>query len=226
MLIIASSASSLHLFFSFRSRSISQCKFSSTSSSLLLLHQSPFSKGLQFATHWLQWESLLYFYHREFKPQCPAVWKPLTSYHIAMLLISALCISCLIFPLWDFILRCLVQFSSVAHSCPTLCDPMDCSTASCSLNGRLTITLTIPDHHQLLELLKFMSIESVMPSNHLILCCPLLLPSSIFPGIRVFTNESVFGNRWPKYCSFSISPSNENSGLISFRMDWFDFLSV
>ena len=78
------------------------------------------------------------------------------------------------------------------------------------------------------SLLKFMSIESVMPSNHLILCCPLLLPPSIFPSIRVFSNESVLQIRWPKYqsFSFSISPSNEYSGLISFRMDWFDLLAV
>ena len=78
------------------------------------------------------------------------------------------------------------------------------------------------------SLLKFMSIESVMPSNHLILCCSLLLPPSIFPRIRVFSNESVFHIRWPKYWSFSfsISPINEYSGLISFRMDWFDLLAV
>ena len=75
---------------------------------------------------------------------------------------------------------------------------------------------------------KLMSIESVMPSNHLILCCPLLLPPSIFPSIRVFSNESVLCIRWPKYWSFSfnIHPSNEHSGLISFRMDWLDLLAV
>ena len=74
---------------------------------------------------------------------------------------------------------------------------------------------------------KLMSIESVTPSNHLILCCPLL-PSSIFPSIRVFSNESVLHIRWPKYwsLSFIISPSNEYSGLISFRIDWLDFLAV
>ena len=73
-----------------------------------------------------------------------------------------------------------------------------------------------------------MSIELVMPSNHLIVCHPLLLPPSIFPSIRVFSNESVLCIRWPKYWSFSfsISPSNEYSGLISFRMDWFDLLAV
>ena len=73
-----------------------------------------------------------------------------------------------------------------------------------------------------------MSIESVMPSNHLILYCPLLLPPSIFPSIGVFSNESVLRIRWPKYWSFSfyVSPSNEYSGLISFRMDWVDLLAV
>ena len=75
---------------------------------------------------------------------------------------------------------------------------------------------------------KPMSIESVMPSSHLILCCPLLLLPSIFPSIRVFSNESALHFRWPKYWSFSfsISPSNEYSGLISFRMDWLDLLAV
>ena len=83
-------------------------------------------------------------------------------------------------------------------------------------------------HHQLLSLLKLMSIESVMPSNHLILCHPLLLLPSIFPNIRVFSNESVLRIGWPKYWSFSfnISPSSEYSALISFRMDWLDLLAV
>ena len=78
------------------------------------------------------------------------------------------------------------------------------------------------------SLLKLMSIESVMPSNHLILCHPYLLLPSIFPRIRIFSNESALHIRWPKYrsFSFSISPSNEYSGLISFRMDWFDLLAV
>ena len=104
---------------------------------------------------------------------------------------------------------------SVAQSCPTLCSPMDCSTPG------------FPVRHQLQSLLKLMSIESVMPSNHLILCHSLLLPS-IFPSIRVSSNESVFYIRWPKYWSFSfsISPSNEYSGPISFRMDWLDLLAV
>ena len=76
------------------------------------------------------------------------------------------------------------------------------------------------------SLLKLMSIESVMPSNHLIFCHPLLLPPSILPSIRVFSNESVLRIRWPKYWRFSISPYNEYSGLISFRMDWLDLLAV
>ena len=79
-----------------------------------------------------------------------------------------------------------------------------------------------------LSLLKLMSIESVMPSNHLILCCPLLLQSSIFPSMRVFSNESALHIRCPKYWSFSfnISPSNEYSGFISFRMEWLDLLAI
>ena len=78
------------------------------------------------------------------------------------------------------------------------------------------------------SLLKLMSIESVIPSNHLILCHPLLLLPSIFPSIRVFSNESALCIRWPKYCSFSfnISPSNKYSGLISFRTDWLDLLAI
>ena len=86
----------------------------------------------------------------------------------------------------------------------------------------------LPVHHQLRSSPKPMSIESVMPSNHLILCLPLLLLPSIFLSIRVFSNESALHIRWPKYWSFSfnISPSNEYSGLISFRMDWLDLLTV
>ena len=76
------------------------------------------------------------------------------------------------------------------------------------------------------SLLKFTSIESVLPSKHLILCCPLLLLPSVFPSIRVFSNESVLCIRWLKYWSFSISPSNKYSGLISFRIDWFGLLAV
>ena len=109
-----------------------------------------------------------------------------------------------------------VQFSSVAQSCLTICDPMECSTSG------------LPVHHQLLEFLRLMSIELVMPSNHLILFLPLLLPPSIFPSIRVFSSESVLHIRWPKdwSFSFSIDPSNEYSGLISFRIDWLDLLVV
>ena len=109
-----------------------------------------------------------------------------------------------------------VPFSSVTQLSPTLCAPMNCSTPG------------LPVHHQLPEFTKLMSIESVMPSNHLILCCPLLLLPSIFLSIRVFSNESTLRMRWPKYWSFSfsISPSNEYSGLIFFRMDWLDLLAV
>ena len=108
------------------------------------------------------------------------------------------------------------QFSSVAQSCLTLCDPMDCSRP-----GFLSITNSW-------SLLKLVSIELVMPSNHLILCHPLLLLPSIFPSIWVFSKESVLQIRWPKYWSFSFSnsPSNEYSGLISFRIDWFDLFAV
>ena len=108
------------------------------------------------------------------------------------------------------------QFSSVTHLCPTLSHPMDCSMPG------------LPVHHRLLRLLKLMSIESVIPSNHPILCRPLLLLPSIFHSIRVFSNESVLRIRWPKYWSFSfnISPSNEYSGLVSIRIDWLDLLAV
>jgi len=114
--------------------------------------------------------------------------------------------------------KVIIQFSSVQ-----------------SLSGvRLFVTPWTAAHQASLSitnsqsLLKLMSIESVMPSSHLILCHPLLLPPSIFPSIRVFSNESVLCIRWPKYWSFSfsISPSNEYSGLISFRMDWLDILTV
>ena len=83
-------------------------------------------------------------------------------------------------------------------------------------------------HHQLRDLLKLISTESMMPSNHLSLCCPLLLLPSIFANIRIFSNESALRIRWPEYWSFSfsISPSNEHPGLISFRMDWLDHLAV
>ena len=106
-----------------------------------------------------------------------------------------------------------VQFSSIAQSCPTLCSPMDCSTPG------------FPVHHQQLELAQ----THVHRVGDVILCCPLLLlSSSIFSSLRIFSSESVLRIRWPKYWSFSfsISPSNEYSGLISFRMDgWISLLS-
>ena len=109
-----------------------------------------------------------------------------------------------------------IQFSSIAQLCPTLCDPMNCSKPGLPV-------------HQLSELPQtLLSIELVMPSNHLILCHSLLLLSSVFPSIRDFSKESALQVRWPKYWSFSfnISPSSEYSGLISFRMDWLDLLAV
>ena len=109
-----------------------------------------------------------------------------------------------------------IQFSSVTQPCPTLCDPMNHSMPG------------LPVHHQLPSSLRLTFIESVMPSSHLILCCPLLPLPSIPPSIRVFSNESALCMRWPKYWSFSfsISPSKEHPGLISFGMDWLDLLAV
>ena len=107
-----------------------------------------------------------------------------------------------------------MQLSSVAQSCPTLCDPMNSSTRFLSItNSWSSVRLT--------------SIVSVMPSSHLILCCPLLLLPPIPPSVRVFSNESNLRMRWPKYWSFSfsISPTKEHPGLI-FRMDWLDLLAV
>ena len=109
----------------------------------------------------------------------------------------------------------LLQFSSVQSlSCvPLFATPWTAAhQASLSTNSR--------------SLLKLMSIQSVMASNHLILCCPLLFLASIFPNIRVFSNESVLRISCPKYCSFSIHASNEYSGLISFKMDWLDLLAI
>ena len=110
----------------------------------------------------------------------------------------------------------VIVHCSVTKSCLTLCDPMNCST------------LGFPTLYYLSELLKLMSIELVMPSNHLILCCPLLLLPSIFLSIRIFANESAFCIRWPKYWSFSssISPFSEYAGLISFCIDGFDLPEV
>ena len=105
----------------------------------------------------------------------------------------------------------------VTKSCLTLCDPIECSMPGSPL------PFTIAQ-----SLFKLMSTESVMPSNHLIFCRPLPLLSLIFPSIMVFSNESVLHISWPKYWnfSFSLSPSNDYSGLISFRIDWLDFLAV
>ena len=105
---------------------------------------------------------------------------------------------------------------SVTKLCSTLCDPMNCSTPGLpvSTNSQSSLRLT--------------SIESLMPSSHLILCCPLLLLPPIPPSIRVFSNESTLHKRWPKYWSFSFSiiPSKEIPGLLSFRMDWLDLLAI
>ena len=109
----------------------------------------------------------------------------------------------------DYLSICSVQFSSVARSCPILCNPVNRSMPG------------LPVHHQLLEFTQTHVHWVVMPSNHLILCRPLLFLPSIFPSIRVFSKESALCIRWPKYWSFSfnISPSNEYSGLKSFRVD-------
>ena len=109
-----------------------------------------------------------------------------------------------------------VQYGSVTQSCPTLCNPLDCSTPG------------LPDHLQLLKPVQIHVHRVVMPSNHLILCHLLLFPPSIFPSIRVFSNKLVLHIKWPKYWSFSfsISPSNEHPELISFKMDWLDLLAV
>ena len=108
-----------------------------------------------------------------------------------------------------------VQFSSVTQSCPTLCEPMNCSTPG------------LPVHHQLPEFTQTHVHRSVMPSRHLILCHPFFLLPPIPPTIRVFSSDSTLCMRGPKYWSFSfsISPSNEHPGLISFTMDWLDLLA-
>ena len=113
----------------------------------------------------------------------------------------------------NYILCCCSVTESL--SCVWLCDPMDYIAHQAPLSSTVSRSL-----------LKFTSIESVMPSNHLILCYPLLLVLSTFPSIRVFSNELALRIRWPKYWSFSSSPSRELSRLISFRIDWFDLLAV
>ena len=154
-----------------------------------------------------------------------------------------------------FLLQCIKVKSErkVAQSCPTLSDPMDCSLPGSSIHGilqarglewgviafscsvaKLCLFVTPwsaarqPPLSSAVSqsMLRFMAIESVMLSNRLILCHPLLLLPSIFPSIRVFCSKLALCIRWPKYCSFSISPSNEYSELISFRIDWFDYLAV
>ena len=112
------------------------------------------------------------------------------------------------------VINALLLLFSVDKSCLTFCDPMDFSTPGS------------PVLHCLWSLLKSCPFFSVMLSSYLIFCCHLLLLPSIFPSFRVFSNESVLHSKWPKYWSFSISPSNEYSGLISFRIDWFDHLTV
>ena len=113
-----------------------------------------------------------------------------------------------------------VQFSPIAQSCPTLCDPMNCSMPG------------LPVHHQLLEFTQthvHRVGDAIQHLNfHLNFCSPFLLLPSIFPSIRVFSKESALRIRWPKYCSFSFSssPSNEHPRLVSFRMDWLDLLAV
>ena len=114
------------------------------------------------------------------------------------------------------IIYLIIQFNLVAQSCLTLCDPMECSTWG------------LPVHHQLREFIQthVHRVGDAIQPSHPLLSLSLLL--SIFPSIRVFSNESALHIRWPKYCSFSfsISPSNEHPGLISFRMDWLDLLAV
>ena len=113
------------------------------------------------------------------------------------------------------LLQFSIPFSSVTQSCPNICNPMDCSMPG------------IPVHHQLPEFSQT-HVHRVSDVIHVIHCHPLLLLPSIFPSIRVFSNELVLCIRWPKYwsSSFNISPSNEHPGLISFRMDWLDLLAV
>ena len=120
---------------------------------------------------------------------------------------------------WEWISNCSKQFSSVQFSC--LVVRLFATPWTAARQASLSITNSW-------SLLKLMYIKLVMPSNHLILCRPLLLLPSIFPRFRVFSSESVLCIRWPKYCgfSFNISPSNEYSGLISIRIDWFDLLAA
>ena len=128
----------------------------------------------------------------------------------------SICFATVLFLITEKRLEANKECCSVVQSGLTLCNPIDWSRPG------------FPVHHQLPELAQLMSIELVMPCNHLILCHPLLFLPSIFPSIRIFSNESVLRIRWPKYWSFSfsISASSEYSGLISFRIHWFDLLVV
>ena len=146
----------------------------------------------------------LFKFHIHFSGTHFQLWSlPLTQVH--------LCISCIV--LWHSFVH-IVVVQSLSHVRLFATPWTAARQASLSF---ATISLS---------LLKFMSIKLVMPSNHLILCCPLLLLSSLFPIIRVLSSESALCIRWPKYWSCSISPSNEYSGMISFRIDWFDLLTV
>ena len=116
--------------------------------------------------------------------------------------------------LFNFQASVVICCCSVAKSCPTVCNPW-------TVAGQTSPSFTVFQ-----SLLKLMLIESMMPSNHLILCHLLFLLYSIFPSIRVFSSELALCLRWPKYWSFNISPSDEYSGLISFRINWFDLLAV
>ena len=131
-----------------------------------------------------------------------------------ILLLHSLSFHLVSFPMQNLI--SLICFCSVTKSCLTFCNPMNYTASQASLSFTIALSL-----------LKLMSTESVKPSDHLILCCPLLL-LSIFPSIRVFSNKSTLCIMWPKYWSFdfSTSPSSEYSGLISFRIEWFDLLAV
>ena len=132
-----------------------------------------------------------------------------------MLLSFTILLALCFYPLQISLSHYSVEFGSVAQSCPTLCNPW---TAACQASLSFTNSWS---------LLKLMPIQSLMPSNHLILCVPFSLCLQTFQH-QVFFNESVLCIRWPKYWSFSfsINPSNEYSGLISFRIDWFDLLAV
>ena len=141
-------------------------------------------------------------------------WEEVFSFPISMLPIRTLPLPSKSPKLYSyfFVLPPSIICCSVTQSCPTLWNPMDCS-----MPGFPVFSITW-------SLLKLMSIESVMPSNYIILCCLLLLLPSVFPSIRVFFSQSGLHIRWPKEWSFSISPSSEYSGLISFRVDWFALL--